>query len=229
MARSPKTSGTCSPLELLPVVTFGSRVTDPFVLQLADLCREPPHANIKHGGDRSVIDHSRRSKSHRLSSVEATAANILATAPDGWRAIHLCLIATAHAVSNGQTDPVAMARRSLAAAAATGYVSGGDQRLTRFTRGRITRWQTELFAVNESMSWRFPDLVLLVGWLVECGGPAMGRGPARAEFAANGVELMIGGTRWRYNNQRYGHGGKGLPVSHEFEAVDCLFMGEVRA
>lgn len=155
-------------------------------------------------------------------SMEPVAANIRAGAPDGWRAIHLCLIAAAHAMSNGQTDPIAMAQRALATAFAAGYPSGDDQRLTRFVKGRITKWQTQLFAVNESRDWRFPDLILLIGWLVECGGPAMGRGPARADFAANGVDLMIRGTRWRYNNQKYGHGGDGLPVSQEYGPNRCI-------
>jgi hypothetical protein len=159
-------------------------------------------------------------------ATEKIAANIKAAAPAGWNAIHLCLIAAAHAVGNGQTDPVRMARQSIAAAHAAGHVSGADEGRTRFVGGRITRWQTELFAVNETRSWRFPDLVLLVGWLVECGGPPMGRGPARSDFAAHGVERMINGTRWRYNNKKYGHGGPELPRSRRFEIRDCLYMVE---
>lgn len=93
---------------------------------------------------------SRDTTKRRPVSVERVAAHIRAGAPDGWGAIQLCLIAAAHAMSNGQTDPIGMAQRALATASAAGYPSGDDRRLTRFVKGRITKWQTQLFAVNES-------------------------------------------------------------------------------
>ena len=34
-------------------------------------------------------------------------------------------------------------------------------------------WQDALYVMNEQPDWRFPDPVLCVGWIVECGGPAM--------------------------------------------------------
>lgn len=144
--------------------------------------------------------------------------NVVASAPAGWRAIHPCLIPAAHALVNGQAGASATAHLAVEAAHRAGYRSHDDVRKTRFVGSGVTKFQTHLFAVNESPSWRFPDAILLVGWLIECGGPQMARGPARADFEANGVELMIGGTRWRYNNRRYGHGGEGLPRSHEYQA-----------
>jgi hypothetical protein len=146
----------------------------------------------------------------------------------GWRPIHLALIASAHAVMNGRSDLVGIARFAVKVAEGAGYRSLPNERATRLMGAAITRWQTHLYAMNEHRDWRFPDSVLLVGWLIECGGPKMGRGPARADFEANGVELMVGGTRWRYNNHRYGHGGAGLPASREYQSADCIHMGRRR-
>jgi hypothetical protein len=141
-----------------------------------------------------------------------------------WNAIHLALIAAAHALRNGQSDLTAIARWSVQVAEGAGYETHADQRLTRFMGLGITRFQTLLYAMNDRRDWRFPDPVLLVGWLLEGGGPAMGRGPAKADYAANGVSLMIGGTRWRYNNGRYGHGRENLPESREYLPADCSHM-----
>jgi hypothetical protein len=145
-------------------------------------------------------------------------------APSGWRAIHLSLIAAAHGFSNRQTDLVALATFAVEVAHRAGYTSLESERHTRFVGSGITNWQTQLYAVNNLSEWRFPDPILPVGWLVECGGPKMARGPARADFEANGVELMIGGTCWRYNNRGYGHGGEGLPESREYMPADCVHM-----
>ena len=53
-------------------------------------------------------------------------------------------------------------------------------------------WQDALYVVNELPEWRFPDSVLLIGWMVECGGPDMGRGPARARFHLKSPEHYVG-------------------------------------
>ena len=154
----------------------------------------------------------------------AASEAIIRAAPRGWMAVHLGLITAAHAQCNGWSDLVSLARLALKTVHQAGYRSQVDERRTRFVGSAITRWQTHLYAVNELPCWRFPDPILLVGWLLECGGPAMSRGPARAAFEKNGVDLMIGGTRWRYNHQRYGHGGEGLPTSREYPVSDCVLI-----
>ena len=59
-------------------------------------------------------------------------------------------------------------------------------------------WQDAMYVVNELEEWRFPDDVLCVAWLAECGGPAMKRGPARASFETD-VSKYVGGSRLLYN------------------------------
>jgi hypothetical protein len=167
-------------------------------------------------------DDCRIEQHSRSSSIRARGPVAVDSA--GWRAIHLVLVAAAHAVNAGGANLVQIARWAVEVAHGAGYVTHPNDRRTRFTSLGITAFQTLLYAFNERSDWRFPDSVLLAGWLAECGGPRMGRGPARADFEANGVQLMIGGTRWRYNNQRYGHGGEGLPTSHEYEPADCAHM-----
>lgn len=86
------------------------------------------------------------------------------------------------------------------------------------------QWQDALYVVNELPEWHFPDDVLLVGWMVECGGPEMGRGPARASFHTGTPEHYVGGTRRLYNQGSHGN-GPGWPPSREWTVHDCRYMG----
>ena len=146
--------------------------------------------------------------------------SIIRSDPTGWAAIHLGLIAATHAVANGSTAPIAVAEYALKCVHDAGYTSKPDDKLTRFTGSRITKWQTSLYAVNELPDWHFPDVVICVGWLIECGGPAMGRGPATASFEER-VEHYVAGTRNRYNSGTYGHGGESFPESREYSMAQC--------
>ena len=86
------------------------------------------------------------------------------------------------------------------------------------------QWQDALYVVNELPEWHFPDDVLLVGWMVECGGPEMGRGPASASFHTGTPEHYVGGTRRLYNQGSHGN-GPGWPPSREWTVHDCRYMG----
>jgi len=88
------------------------------------------------------------------------------------------------------------------------------------------QWQDALYVVNELPEWRLPDTVLLIGWMVECGGPDMGRGPARARFQLQPPEHYVGGTRGLYNVGGHGN-GPGWPKSREWSASDCRYMAPV--
>ena len=147
--------------------------------------------------------------------------SIIKSDPVGWAAIHLSLITAAHAVANGSNDLVEIAKGALKCVLEAGYTSNPDEEKTRFTGDGITKVQTKLYAVNELPNWHFPDNVITVGWLIECGGPAMGRKPATAAFEQESVEHYVGGTRKRYNKGTYGHGGEGFPESREYLAQEC--------
>jgi hypothetical protein len=87
-------------------------------------------------------------------------------------------------------------------------------------------WQDALYVVNESPEWRFPDSVFLMGWMIESGGPDMGRGPVRARFHLQSAEHYVAGTRRLYNHGAHGN-GSGWPKSHEWSAGDCRYIAQV--
>ena len=84
-------------------------------------------------------------------------------------------------------------------------------------------WQDAFYVVNELPEWRFPDAVLLIAWLIECGGAEMGRGPARASFQTDTPEHYVGETRDLYNEGKHGN-GPGWPTSSRWEASECRYM-----
>ncbi len=126
--------------------------------------------------------------------------------------------------ANGSIDLVNIAQCALKSIRDAGYTPQPDDKITRFTGLGITKWQTMLYAVNELPDWHFPDDVLCVGWLIECGGPSMGRGPAKAQFEDR-VKHYVGGTRNRYNRGTFGHGGDGFPESREYSLEECPHVG----
>ena len=110
--------------------------------------------------------------------------------PHGWWAIHTALVSAARRVAAGDPDLLMVAQASLNDAANSGFGLGRvEAARTRYTGKPIMAWQDALYVVNELPEWRFPDEVLLVAWLIECGGPEMGRGPARASFQ-QGTPIM---------------------------------------
>ena len=153
--------------------------------------------------------------------------------PTAWAAIHVGLITATHEVATGLTGDITalggsaminIAQCALKSIRDAGYTPQQDGQRTRFTGLGITRWQTMLYAVNELPDWHFPDDVLCVGWLIECGGPSMDRGPARAQFEDR-VKHYVGGTRNRYNRGISGHGGDGFPESREYSLEECPHVG----
>lgn len=149
---------------------------------------------------------------------------ILDANPHAWWAIHTALVSAARCVARGETDLLDIARRAVVRAADTGFGQGqDDERITRFTGLPIMAWQDALYVVNELPEWRFPDEVLLVAWLVECGGPGMGRGPARAAFEAHAPAHYVGATRGLYNDGKHGN-GPGWPPSREWRRQECRYM-----
>lgn len=147
--------------------------------------------------------------------------------PFGWWAIHTTMIAAAHRIGRGEADLLTVAMRSLKHVGSTSFGLGQqEESRTRFTAKSIMAWQDALFVVNELPEWRFPDEVLLVAWLIECGGPEMKRGPARASFQNNTPAHYIDGTRALYNRGAHGN-GPGWPTSHSWSAGDCRYMARV--
>lgn len=144
---------------------------------------------------------------------------IVQTNRAAWSAIHLALVIAAHALKNGQSDLASVAHIALDALTNVGYRGQPDETRSRFTGESIAKWQDMLYAVNELPGWCFSDDVLVVGWLIECGGPSMGRGPASAAYETN-VRLYVGGTRNRYNTSTQGHDRKEAPVSHAYSAPE---------
>lgn len=137
--------------------------------------------------------------------------------PHGWWAIHTALVNAARRMAIGGSDHFTIAKASLAHAATSGFGLGrSDISVTRYTGKPTMGWQDALYAVNELPEWRFPDDVLLIAWLIECGGPEMGRGPARASFQKGTPEHYVGGTRKLYNVGSHGN-GLGWPTSNCWE------------
>src|SRR5215213_10295251 len=127
--------------------------------------------------------------------------------PHGWWAMHTALVSAARRVASGDSDCLSIGKASLDHAASSGFGRGRPEvSATRYTGMPIMAWQDALYVVNELPEWRFPDAVLLIGWLIECGGPEMGRGPARASFHKDTPEHYVGGTRDLYNDGKHGNG-----------------------
>jgi hypothetical protein len=152
------------------------------------------------------------------------AVAIIDADPHGWWAIHTALVRAARRVATGDGDHLAIAKAALIHAAEAGFGLGRPNTAgTRFLEKPIMAWQDALYVVNELPEWRFPDDVLLIAWLIECGGPEMNRGPARTSFQKGTPEHYIGGTRALYNAGSHGN-GPGWPVSHRWEARACRYM-----
>lgn len=149
---------------------------------------------------------------------------IIAADPYGWWAIHTSLVSAARSVASGDSDYLRIAKASLEHASTSGFGLGrSDARGTRYTGKPIMAWQDALYVVNDLPEWRFPDEVLLIAWLIECGGPEMGRGPARASFHNGTPEHYVGGTRDLYNEGQHGN-GPGWPSSRRWERRACRYM-----
>ncbi len=143
---------------------------------------------------------------------------ILAADPAGWNALHAALV---HAAKTAARRPMLdLALAAVKAVLDSGFRSRVDDRATRFLGKPVMAFQDALFVVNELRDWRFPDELLLVAWLVECGGPEMGRGPARASFQKGTPAQYIAGARALYNAGKHGN-GDGWPPSHRWAAADC--------
>jgi hypothetical protein len=151
---------------------------------------------------------------------------IIDAEPHGWWAIHTALIHAARRIRLGEDDLFEVALGAVKRAADAGFRSLPDDSKTRFTGKAIMQWQDALYVVNELPEWRFPDSVLLIAWMVECGGPDMGRGPARARFHLESPEHYVGGTRNLYNSGAHGN-GSGWPKSREWSAGDCRYMAGI--
>jgi hypothetical protein len=129
-------------------------------------------------------------------------------------------------LASGHTDLVAVAKATIKQAELRGCPSSPDEKHTHFTGKRlhITKFQTNLYAVNLAPDWRFPDRVLDILWLIELGGLAMGRGPCSILKGAQhqtDVKKYIGGTRKVYNRGVSDHGGSGHPESREYSEEEC--------
>jgi hypothetical protein len=151
-----------------------------------------------------------------------TAPDILRANQHGWAAVHAALVSAARQLSSETADLVVAARNALQDAEASGFVSLPHERRTRFCGMSIMAWQDALYVMNELPDWHFPDEVLCVGWMVECGGPALGRGPARADFST-AVSRYIQGTRNLFNAGTHGN-GRGWPGSRRYRSDDCVHM-----
>jgi hypothetical protein len=152
---------------------------------------------------------------------------IIGADPLGWWAIHTALVHAAQEIARGKQDLLTVARDAVRRSTEAGFRSSENEKLTRFTAKEIMEWQDALYVVNELPEWRFPDEILLVGWLVECGGPEMGRGPARASFHTHTPEHYVGGTRRLYNRGEHGNGAE-WPESRQWTGADCRYMASVR-
>ena len=159
--------------------------------------------------------------------------SIVQSNPTAWAAIHVGHITATHEVATGLTGDITalggsalvnIAQCALKSIRNAGYTPQPGDKSTRFTGLGITRWQTMLYAVNEVPDWHFPDDVLCVGWLIECGGPSMDRGPAGAQFEDR-VKHYVGGTRALYNRGTSGHGGDGFPESRKYSLEECPHVG----
>ena len=145
-----------------------------------------------------------------------------------WDAIYFCGRCASGMLASGHSNLVAIAKATIKQAHSRGFQSSPDEKCTRFTGKRrfITKFQTRLYSVNIDPNWHFPDRVLAILWLIECGGPAMGRGPsgtskAKAAEYQTDVKKYIGGTRKVYNRGDSRHGGPGYPESREYSEEEC--------
>lgn len=152
--------------------------------------------------------------------------SVLLNAPYGWSALHTALARAAQLISAGESELDLIALAAVHRATEVGFLSKTDERVTRFLEMPIMAFQDALYVVNELPEWRFPDEVLLVAWLVECGGPAMGRGPARAEFEKGSPDHYVGGSRGLFNGGNHGN-GPGWPKSNQWPATACRYMSAV--
>ena len=154
------------------------------------------------------------------------ARSIIGADSTGWAAIHFCGRHASGMLASGHTNLVAIAKTTIKNAHEAVHQSNVDEKCTRFTGRRrwITKFQTRLYSVNIDPNWHFPDRVLAILWLIECGGPAMGRGPSNtskgAEYQTD-VKKYIGGTRKVYNRGDSGHGGPEYPESREYSEEEC--------
>lgn len=140
-------------------------------------------------------------------------ALILRANQTGWAAIHAALEFAEAQLQARPTEILAVAQEAVQTVHAAGFTSNPDHRTTRFTGYQnIMAWQDALYVVNALPEWSFSDEALLVGWLVELGGPEMGRGPARASYWRQTPGHYVGGTRALYNNGKHGN-GPGWPAS----------------
>ena len=154
------------------------------------------------------------------------AMSIVESNPTAWASIFFCARYSSGLLASGHSDLVAVAKATINQAGLRGYQSSSDEKRTRFTGKRryITRVQTDIYAVNIQPDWWFPDRVIDILWLIECGGPAMGRGPCNTSSGAQyqmDVKKYIGGTRKVYNRGASGHGGSAYPESREYSEEEC--------
>ena len=147
--------------------------------------------------------------------------------PEGWKALNTALVHAASLIAGGESQLHLVAVSAVRQVAEAGFRSQPDDRRTRFLGMKIMPFQDALYVMNELPDWRFPDEVLLVTWLVECGGPAMGRGPARAEYQKDTPDHYVGGTRALFNAGLHGN-GPGWPESHQWPASACRHMTGAR-
>jgi hypothetical protein len=160
----------------------------------ADPCQERRSASQRPGPQAAVDT--------MLYAMSMQPLEIVRSERKAWGALHLGLVFAAHALDNGNADLVAVAKAAVETMDRAGYKLGTDY--GRTPRNEIAKWQDRLYALNELQGWRFSDDVLLTAWLIECGGPSMGRGPATANYEIS-VENYIAGTRQRYNTRTQGH------------------------
>lgn len=148
---------------------------------------------------------------------------IIEADPHGWWALHTALVSASRRVATGDSDYLSIAKTSLRHASDAGFGLGRSENpATRYTGKPIMAWQDALYVVNELPEWRFPDAALLVAWLVECGGPEMGRGPARASFQNDTPEHYVGKTRDLFNAGQHGN-GPGWPPSRSWSSNECRY------
>jgi hypothetical protein len=152
--------------------------------------------------------------------------SIIAHSPYGWWALHTAMAHASQMMGSGSADLSCLAHQAVRWAVDAGFVSQPNECATRFLGMPIAPFQDALFVVNELPEWHFPDEVLHVAWLVECGGPSMGRGPAGSGFASGQPEHTIGDARILFNAGAHGN-GPGWPKSTKWPAAACRHMASV--
>ncbi len=149
--------------------------------------------------------------------------DIIDANPKGWSGVHTALVEACRLFGEGGS--AALPQKAIQAvefAHSRGFESSDDDKRTRFTHiPSVMAWQDAMYAMNELRNWRFPDELVCVAWLIECGGLSMGRGPARKKTKyEDGVKKYIGGTRRLYNRGEHGN-GPGWPQSTVWNPSDC--------